>query len=214
MLGGGGYCVPRHILAERPEVSFDVVELDPGITETARRYFGLKEDPRLSIFHEDARTFLNREALRVQKRGGEGDYDAVFLDVFGSSYTIPFHLATVEAAERVRDVLKPDGVTIVNVISSLYGLRCGVFHGIYAAFSEVFPHVLIFPASAPEPRYALSQQNLMIVALKAKDLPPVPPAPEGELASLLTHQWLLPFTPSVPAFTDDFAPVERYALLH
>ena len=42
MLGGGGYCVPRHVLAER-DVSFDVVELDPGITEAAKSYFELEE---------------------------------------------------------------------------------------------------------------------------------------------------------------------------
>ena len=69
MLGGGGYCVPRHVLAERPGVSFDVVELDPGITEAARHYFSIPEDPRLRIFHEDARAFLNREARDPGRRG-------------------------------------------------------------------------------------------------------------------------------------------------
>ena len=40
------------------------------------------------------------------------------MDVFGSWYSIPFHLVTVEAAQRMHDLLSPDGVLIVNVIAS------------------------------------------------------------------------------------------------
>ncbi|MCR4819468.1 MAG: fused MFS/spermidine synthase [Fretibacterium sp.] len=209
MLGGGGYCVPRHVLSER-NVSFDVVELDPGVTEAARRYFELKESPNLRVFHEDARTFLNRAA-----RDGLGPYDAVFMDVFGSWYSIPFQLTTVETAQRLRGLMAPDGVLISNIIASLYGPRSGVFHGIYSAFSRVFPRMLIFPASAPEERYAYALQNLMLVALPSEKMPPAPAAPDPNIARLLVHQWLEPFTPDpgIPAFTDAFAPVERYALV-
>ena len=210
MLGGGAYCVPRHVLAERPEVSFDVVELDPGVTEAARRYFSIPDGPNLQIFHEDARAFLNKAARDPEH---QGSYDAVFMDVFGSWYSIPFHLTTVEAAQRMQALLAPDGVLIVNVIASLYGSRSGVFHGIYAALESVFPRLLIFPASAPDPKYALSRQNLMIVAFRSGEMPTVPPAPEPAMLKLLDHQWLLPFEASVPAFTDAFAPVERYALM-
>ena len=208
MLGGGGYCVPSHVLAER-EVSFDVVELDPGITEAARLYFDLKDSPNLRIFHEDARTFVNRAA-----RNGTGPYDAVFMDVFGSWYSIPFQMTTVEAAMRLRNILAPDGVLIANVIAALHGPRSGVFHGLYAAFSRAFPRMMIFPASAPGAEYAYALQNLMLVCLRSDALPPVAAAPDAHFAPLLANQWLEPFTPDprVPAFTDAFAPVERYAL--
>ena len=209
MLGGGGYCVPRHVLAGR-EVSFDVVELDPGVTEAARRYFELREGPNLRIFHEDARTFLNRAA-----RDGLGPYDAVFMDVFGSWYSIPFQMTTVETAARIRGLMAPDGVLITNVIAALYGPRSGVFHGIYSAFSQAFPRMMIFPASAPEARYAYALQNLMLVGLCSEALPPVPKVPDARFVRLLANQWLEPFTPDpkIPAFTDAFAPVERYALV-
>ena len=110
-------------------------------------------------------------------------------------------------------LLRPDGVLIVNVIASLQGPRSGVFHGIYAALESVFPRLLIFPASASDPRYALSRQNLMIVAFRSRELPAVPPVPEPAVVSLLEHQWLEGFQALVPAFTDAFAPVERYALM-
>ena len=100
------------------------------------------------------------------------------MDVFGSWYSIPFHLTTTEAAQRMSAFLVFDGVLIVNVISSLYGPRSGVFHGIYAALESVFQRLLIFPASAPDPKYALARQNLMIVAFHSSKRPNIPPAPE------------------------------------
>ena len=216
MLGGGGYCVPRHLLATRldeeglPTFSMDVVEIDPGITAAARKYFYLQDNPALSIFHEDARVFLNRAAMNPDLHGS---YDAIFGDVFGSWYSIPFHMATVEAAQRMSDLLAPDGVLITNVISSLHGRQSGVLHGIYAALSEVFPQVLIFPAQRPEPHFAQARQNIMLVALKSPYESLFEPR-DYETARFLSHRWTEPFVPEIRAFTDAFAPVEKYSLRH
>ena len=215
MLGGGGYCVPRHLLATRsddlgaPDFSMDIVEIDPGITAAARKYFSLPNSPALSIHHEDARIFLNRAAMDP---GSHGTYDAIFMDVFGSWYSIPFHMTTVETARNMSDLLAPDGVLISNVISSLYGSKSGIFHGIYAALSQVFPRVLIFPAQRPDPYFAQTRQNIMIVAFKSDDELPVLPPHDPETARLLSHRWTEPFIPEIGAFTDAFAPVEIYAL--
>ena len=208
MLGGGGYCVPRYLLANRPDVSIDVVELDPGVTEAARQYFELKDNPNMRIFHEDARTFLNRAAY-----DGLGQYDAIFMDTFTSAIVIPFQMTTVETAKHLRELLKPDGTLIVNIIASVYGPKSGVFHGIYKAFSSSFPTMMIFPANAPDPKYAMALQNIILVAM-GDNATAVSPASDARYSNLLAHQWLDPFTPDakVPAFTDSFAPVERYAL--
>lgn len=206
MLGGGGYCVPKYLAATRPNVAIDVVELDPGITKAARDYFNLVDRPNQSIYHEDARQFLNREAGL-----GERKYDAIFEDVFGSAYNIPFHLTSVECMKRVHALLEPDGVFVVNVIGSLRGRQSGVFGGIYASIAEVFPSVMIFPASYPDSEYAL--QNVMIVALGEEAAGKPEWASESEkMARLLAHKWTKPYTPGVAAFTDAFAPVERYSL--
>ena len=210
MLGGGGYCVPRHLVATRQGVSMDIVEIDPGITAAARKYFYLQDHPALSIRHEDARIFLNRSARNPAM---VGSYDAVFGDVFGSWYSIPFHLATVEAARKMYDLLTPQGVLVTNVISALEGPKSGVFHGIYAAVAEVFPHVLIFPATRSEPQFAQERQNIMIVAFKSPENPPEKPGYNPEVDRLLSHRWKGAFAPAIPAFTDAFAPVERYALM-
>ena len=205
MLGGGGYCVPKHIISERPGASIDVVEIDEGVTETARKYFALEDSPNMRIFHEDARTFLNRSDKLEP-------YDAIFMDTFNSAIVIPFHLTTVEAGAKLHSLLKPGGVLVVNIISSVYGPKSGVFHGIYKAFSQSFGTMMIFPANAPEPKYAGALQNIMLVA---GDFVPEATASNDKYSALLSHQWLQPFTPDpvVPAFSDAFAPVERYALI-
>ena len=202
MLGGGGYCVPKHLGATRPEVAVDVVELDPGITQAARDYFHLDDRPDQRIFHEDARIFVNREA-----KSGELKYDAVFEDVFGSSYSIPFHLTTVECMSAIRSLLEPDGVFVVNIISEISG---ELFSGIYSSIRACFPNVLIFPATYPNS--ASIRQNVMIVALAGETIPER--APESDyMASLLAHRWHVPFEPKIAAFTDAFAPVEKYSLI-
>ena len=213
MLGGGGYCVPRYLLSDSSrDINIDVVELDPGITQAARDYFNLKDDDRLKIFHEDARTFLNRAFFdeNIEK------YDAIFMDTFSSATVIPFQLTTVETAARLRKLLKPDGVLIVNIIASIYGPKAGVFHGIYKAFSNSFTTMMIFPAYASDPRYAYALQNIILVGMGDAASTIVHDSKQGaKYIKLLAHQWLEQFVPdnSVPAFTDAFAPVERYALV-
>ncbi|MDR1917237.1 MAG: fused MFS/spermidine synthase [Synergistaceae bacterium] len=202
MLGGGGYCVPKHLGATKPDVRVDVVELDPGITAVAREYFNLVDRPGMRIFHEDARQFVNRAAA-----SGELKYDAIFGDVFGSSYNIPFHLTTVECMRNIRSLLSDDGVFIVNIISSIDGK---LFNGIYSSIASVFPTVMIFPAT--QPNTISARQNVMIVALATDEMPVR--APENEyISSLLGHRWTSPFEPNTPAFTDSYAPVERYSLV-
>ena len=211
MLGGGGYCVPRYLLSEKPDVKIDVVELDPGVTETARKYFYLTDNPNMRIFHEDARTFLNRAV-----RDGFEKYDAIFMDTFSSWISIPFQMTTVETAARLKELLKPDGALIVNIIAALRGPKSGVFHGIYKAFASAFNTMMIFPVTFPESHYAVLLQNIILVCMAENvSVSMMTVNPGSEYASLLSHQWLEPFVPdsSIPAFTDAFAPVERYTLM-
>jgi spermidine synthase len=201
MLGGGGYCVPKHIGATRPGVEVDVVELDPGITDVARKYFNLEDRPGQRIFHEDARMFVNRES-----EAGTRKYDAVFEDVFGSSYNIPFHMTTAECMKRIRAMMSDDGVFVVNIISSLDG---ELFSGIYSGVASAFPVVMIYPATYPNSSRV--RQNIMIVAL-ANENEPYRAPDDDYIASLLGHRWTNSFEPKTGAFTDAFAPVEKYSL--
>ncbi|GAI26472.1 unnamed protein product, partial [marine sediment metagenome] len=81
MLGGAGYSYPKDFLYRYPEATIDVVEIDPKVTELAKKYFRLEENPRLTIYHEDGRVFLNK----TQEK-----YDVIFGDAFSSHYSLPY----------------------------------------------------------------------------------------------------------------------------
>lgn len=112
MFGGAAYSFPKSFLASYKEKQLDVVEIDPGITEIAKNYFGLTEHSNLEIYHQDARVFLNTS----QKK-----YDVILGDAFGSYYSIPYQLTTREAAQKKYDMLTKNGIVILNIISSLSG---------------------------------------------------------------------------------------------
>jgi spermidine synthase len=217
MLGGGGYSVPKWLLAGRSDLArddftLDVVELDPGMTRVAGRYFAAPlEDRRMRIHHEDARAYINRAASSL-RGGGQDQYDLIFADIFNSWYTVPFHVGTVEAARNIQALLKDDGVYIMNIISAVNGDNGRLLRSIRLAFASVFDKVDIFPV---QQRYNGGMvQNVMLVATKGRDLPD----PDREklaphLARILENRWKAGFAQDdVPPLSDDYAPVERYTL--
>ena len=211
MLGGGGYSVPKWLLAGRSGLNgaalqLDVVELDPGMTKLAREYFHLPDDPRIRIHHEDARRFLNANSRQ---------YDLIFVDVFNSYYSVPFQMGTVEAAQALRRAMAPGGMMIMNIISAYSGENGLLFRAIHAAMAAAFPELHSFAVHRPDSLDSV--QNLMLLALPEKR-PDLAAAFAGEATHLSQHiQDMLrtritqTVTQDCPALTDNFAPVERYA---
>lgn len=198
VLGGGGYSFPKYALQAHPELSLDVVEIDPGITDLARRFFALADDPRLNLLHEDARTFLNRAST---------PYDAVFVDTFGTHYSIPFHLTTVECVRRIRDLLADDGIVIMNTICAVEGNNGRFLRAELATYKAVFPQVFVFALEGP--LKGAEMQNVLLVAFKTERQPSFESA-DPELSAFLAKRWTKPVELDLPPLTDDYAPVDRY----
>ena len=201
MIGGAAYTYPIDFLKNFPNANMDVVEIDPGMTDIARKYFGLKDSPRLSIIHEDGRIFLNENLKK---------YDAIFLDAFNSASSIPFQLTTVEAIQKIYDSLDVNGVVLVNIISDLEGDRGKFFRAEYATYKNFFPQVYVFAINNLDD--GKNVQNIMIVALKS-DKVPVLKSSDGQFNQQLGHLWEKPVKNDLPILTDDFAPVEYYKKL-
>ena len=115
MIGGAGYSFPKDYLKTYKTAKMDVVEIDPQMTEIAKKYFRLAENPRLNIIHEDGRIFLNQSE--------SNKYDAILMDAFGSLFSVPFQLTTIEAVEQINRALKPDGIVIFNLGGAIGGDR-------------------------------------------------------------------------------------------
>ena len=77
-----------------PDTRVDGVEIDSELSEIGRRYFDMN-NPRLHLYHEDARPFLRRTDAR---------YDVISVDTYRQPY-IPFYVTTREFFETVRDRL-------------------------------------------------------------------------------------------------------------
>ncbi len=203
MIGGSGYAFPKDYLNRYPEATIDVVEIDPGLTELAKQHFNLPDDPRLTIFHEDGRTYLNK----CDKK-----YDAVFMDAYKSMITIPYQLTTQEAVQHIFNMLNENGAVYANVISSLdnennYFLRAEV-----ATYMSIFPQVYLFPVQYPNPTAEEKSkfQNFLLVGLKSEIIPEFVSS-NDQINHYLSHfyEGNLKFEDEV--LTDNFAPVEYYA---
>jgi spermidine synthase len=158
LLGGAAYSYPKYFLNSYPSATMDVVEIDLELTRLARVHFRLADDPRLGIFHEDARTYINR----TEKR-----YDVIYGDLFRSQYTLPWHLTTLEAAMGYYRVLNDGGCMLVNIISSIKGTGSKFLEAELQTFREVFPHVHVFAVYDPEDHY--SMQSIILAAVKGDE---------------------------------------------
>lgn len=198
MIGGAGYSYPKHFLSKYPKATMDVVEIDPGVTELAKKYFRLEDHPRLTIYHEDGRVYLNETNER---------YDAIFGDAFSSSSSIPYQLTTQEAVQKKYDVLNKNGVIVLNIISTIEGEQGEFLRAEYATFKSVFPQVHLFPVSYPNDSKKV--QNIILVALKSKEKQKLA-SNNLELDEYLKHIWNKKITDDMPILTDDYAPVDYY----
>lgn len=158
LIGGAGCSFAKEYLRRYEKATIDVVEIDARMTEIAREFFNVKENPRLKFVYEDGRVFLNRTI--------EDKYDAVFMDAFGSLLSVPFQLTTVEAVRRIDAALKDDGVVIFNLGGAIKGGASRFVQAELKTYQAVFPRVYLFKVNADYTDEQL--QNLIIVAVKEK----------------------------------------------
>jgi spermidine synthase len=176
-----------------PDTRIDGVEIDGELSEIGREYFDMN-NPRLHLYHEDARPFL--------RRMDDVDYDQISVDAYRQPY-IPFYLTTEEFFETVRDRLRPGGVLVVNV---------GHPEGqddlemvLTATMREVFPNVMRDPMEDTNTLLVASEAPLSAGRLRraAEDMPaglrPTAVAAAGRLE---------PGLGGGDVYTDDKAPVE------
>ena len=203
LIGGGGFSFPKYIAKHYPETKLDVVELDPGITDIARKYFQFVDTPNISIFHEDARIFLNR----LRESAEQPKYDIIFADAYTSAANIPFHLTTKEFFRALSDSLSKDGTAVVNVIGSLQGPQSCMYRIMMSELKNHFSDIAVYraiPSLDPSAR-----QNIIIRARRGHSVGFVPATFDALDKTLQDSAWIVR-TPEPPfELTDDFAPSEH-----
>jgi len=175
-----------------PDARVDGVEIDSELSDIGRTYFDMN-NPRLHLYHEDARPFLRRIDAR---------YDVISVDTYRQPY-IPFYVTTREFFETVRDRLAPGGVLIVNV-----GHPEGeddLEKVLSATIAEALPHVMRYPIEDTNTLLVASGTALSADRLRSA-VPVLPPALRP--TALAAARGLAPPLEGGEVYTDDKAPVE------
>ena len=193
ILGNAGGTTARAYGVFYPDARIDGVEIDPAVTEAARRYLGLDDNPRLHVVTADARPFLRRTHSR---------YDLILVDAYRQPY-VPFYLATQEFFRLVRARLRPGGIVALNVATVPGDHRLA--EDVAGTLATVFPHVAAWQALRLNQLVLGSDAPLG----RARLLGAVPrtPARIRVLARLLAAQ-ARAVSPARDPWTDDRAPVE------
>ena len=131
-IGGGGYTMPRFLEVMFPEVSVEVVEIDPEVTEVATKYLALPRDTSIITYTEDARTKLQELP--------EGKYEFIVGDAF-NDVSVPYHLTTLEFNEMVFGLLSEDGVYALNIVDKMHSGR--FLRSVVTTLQQTFPYVYV-----------------------------------------------------------------------
>lgn len=191
-VGGGGFTLPRWLLATRPGSEAQVLEVDEELVEFDEEHLGLRPSPGLKIRTGDARV----EMLDI----ADDSADVVVGDAFGN-YAVPWHLATAEWIDEVRRVLKPDGLYALNVIDlgSLELLRAEA-----ATVLDSFAHVRLVTFGIPG---ELLGGNAVLLASDR----PIPDRAllDNEISTGMTQDALESLAGDAEVLRDDFAPADQ-----
>jgi spermidine synthase len=190
ILGNAGGTVARAFGHYFPDTAVDAVEIDGELTELGRRFLDLR-NPRMRVFTEDARPWLERSA---------GGYDAIMVDAYRQPY-IPFYLTTREFFELARERLAPGGIAIVNVGHPEGSEELERVLG--ATMAAAFPRVLRYPIEDTNTLLVGGDGALSAARLRRPSLPR-----ELRPLALDAAAELRPRLPGGEVFTDDHAPVE------
>jgi len=207
-VGGGGYTLPRHIEATYPNARQEIMEIDPGVTQTVYEKLGV--DPaktKIVTYNFDGRLMLN-QLLQT----GAGQYDLIIGDAF-NDLSIPYHLTTREFDAGLKRLLKPDGYYLALVIDKLRG---GKFMPAYTrTVMDVWPAAQVLSDAEP---WQSTSPSTYVVAAGNEPIKPDRLATargQGPGGRVVTHimpadlmnQWLT--EANAPVLTDDYAPVDN-----
>lgn len=184
LIGGGAYTLPMALTTTCANCAIDVVEIDPKLDQIATEYFGYRPSPRISLIHEDGRTFLN---------SNKNSYDVILMDAF-SSLTPPFQLLTKEAAQQTKDSIKDSGVVVMNVVDDPTDPK--LLQSVVATYGSVFHSTATFKSGEFKSE---GLKNFIVLFAQEEDtiLTATKPFQANKIA----------VTPST-ILRDDFAPVE------
>ncbi len=112
IVGLGGGAMVHFLRHHEPEVTVDVVEIDPVVVRLADEYFNVRSDEKTNIFTQDGFEYL--EATQET-------YDVIYMDAFlkpsrdTDRTGVPERLKTMAFYKSVQSKLSSDGMVVFNL---------------------------------------------------------------------------------------------------
>lgn len=160
VLGGGGYALPKHLVAHHGELErIDVVEIDPAIERIARKHFFL--DHLEKTYHAEANGRLNLHVADAYEwlESCDRRFDIIINDCF-LALTPEFSLLAHDGAELMHEHLNENGVYLANVVSAISGPDSATLAATAEALAANFSHVWVYSCGLDDPH--ASDNNVMI----------------------------------------------------
>jgi len=170
-----GYLASTYLSAQ-----IDVVEIDPGLTSIAKRWFAYDSPSNVRIVNDDARTYVDTTDER---------YDIVIVDIYNDN-EIPFTILTREYGESIRRIVNDGGVVIANIIASDHGWCLPFFQASLKPYTDHFVYNS-YLVNAPN-----KVKTNIVAVLSDTDI------------SLPVSYKTAPDVKTGAEYTDDFAPSE------
>jgi len=181
LLGGGAFTMAEYMARQLPNTHIDVVEIDPGLENISRQYFGYQSLPNVKLIFNDARTYIQRTNRH---------YDVVLIDVYNGG-EIPYSLLTAEYGNELARIVREDGLVVANLIAGLNNTPCcELFAAFDAVYRRTWPH-----AWYAAQRRDLSRGNYVVAYSKKPRTMPAALSPLQSLGGTL--------------YTDNFIPNDR-----
>lgn len=181
VLGGGAFTLPAYLSDRLPDSTIDVVEIDPELETISKEYFNYTDKENVNLIFSDARSFVNTSQEK---------YDVIFVDVYGDTY-VPFSLLTQEYGARIHQLLKPDGMVIINAIVGVSEHCDELLQVIDSVYRPYLPYAFWQTQSGEQ----LNRGNYILVYTKSN-------AQIDMMKPLVVQS-------SATQYTDNFMPAER-----
>ncbi|XP_028386464.1 eEF1A lysine and N-terminal methyltransferase isoform X2 [Phyllostomus discolor] len=139
VVGLGGGSLPLFVHDHFPKARVEAVEIDPCMLEVATRWFGFSQSDRMEVHIADGLDYI----ASLAEGEARPHYDVIMFDVDSKDPTLgmscpPPAFVDQPFLQRVRRILTPEGVFILNLVCRDLGLKEAVLGGLKAVFPLLY----------------------------------------------------------------------------
>ncbi|XP_065734384.1 eEF1A lysine and N-terminal methyltransferase isoform X2 [Phocoena phocoena] len=139
VVGLGGGSLPLFVHDHFPKSCIDAVEIDPSMLQVATQWFGFSQSDRMKVHIADGLDYITSLAEEEARR----HYDVIMFDVDSKDPTLgmscpPPAFVAQPFLQKVKSILTPEGVFILNLVCRDLGLKDSVLAGLKAVFPLLY----------------------------------------------------------------------------